>query len=136
MSQMAPKKASLAIIVKPLGFLEKWPSLAYGLTILIAVAIIGLSLSPLDKLPDAPGGDKLHHFVAYAALSFPLAFIKARPLPAYLICFILLGGIIELVQPYVNRYGEWADFGANFAGVMIGWLIAKVFYGLMSRYQF
>ena len=125
MFQMAPKKASLAIIFKPLGFLEKWPSLAYGLTIIIAVAIIGLSLSPLETLPPAPGGDKLHHFVAYGALAFPLAFIKARHLTIYLICFIALGGAIEWIQPYVNRYGEWADFGANFAGVIMGWMMAQ-----------
>ena len=125
MFQMAPKKASLAIIFKPLRLLEKWPSLAYGLTIIIAVAIIGLSLSPIETLLPAPGGDKLHHFVAYGALAFPLAFIKARHLTIYLICFIALGGAIEWIQPYVNRYGEWADFGANFAGVIMGWMMAQ-----------
>ena len=127
MSQTVPNETMLAVIFKPLLLLERQPALAYGVTILMAMAIIGLSLSPLDRLPDAPGGDKLHHFVAYGALAFPLAFIKARHLSAYLLCFIALGGAIEWIQPYVNRYGEWADFGANFAGVIIGWLIAQVF---------
>lgn len=125
MSQMVPKQTMLAVIFKPLLLLEKQPALAYGLTTLIAVAIMGLSLSPLERLPDAPGGDKLHHFVAYGALAFPLAFIQARHLIIYLICFIALGGAIEWIQPYVNRYGEWADFGANFAGVIMGWMMAQ-----------
>ena len=34
--------------------------------------------------------------------------------------FILLGGAIEIIQPYVNRYGEWLDFMANTIGVVIG----------------
>jgi len=34
--------------------------------------------------------------------------------------YICLGGVIELIQPYVNRYGEWLDFIANTAGVLIG----------------
>ena len=125
MSRMVPNETMLVVIFKPLLLLERQPALAYGVTILMAMAIIGLSLSPLDRLPDAPGGDKLHHFVAYGALAFPLAFIKARFLKTYLLCFIALGGAIEWIQPYVNRYGEWADFGANFAGVIIGWLIAQ-----------
>ena len=136
MSRMVPNKTMLAVIFKPLLLLEKQPALAYGMTILIALAIIGLSLSPLDRLPDAPGGDKLHHFIAYGALAFPLAFIKARYLKIYLLCFIALGGAIEWIQPYVNRYGEWADFGANFAGVMIGWFIAKALHSFMRRSQF
>ena len=34
--------------------------------------------------------------------------------------YICLGGVIELIQPYVNRYGEWLDFIANVTGVLIG----------------
>jgi hypothetical protein len=45
---------------------------AARLTGLIALAIGYLSLSPLETLPPALGGDKLHHFIAYAVLCFPL----------------------------------------------------------------
>ena len=30
-------------------------------------------------------------------------------------CFALYSGLIELIQPRVNRYGEWMDFMANVA---------------------
>lgn len=31
--------------------------------------------------------------------------------------------MIELIQPYVNRYGEWQDMHANTGGIAIGLLI-------------
>ena len=119
--------------LRPLYSFQKRPELAYILTLFIALAIIWLSLSPLDALPPAPGGDKLHHFIAYGALSFPVCFVKSPHQRLFLIGFILLGGFIELVQPYVNRYGEWADFGANLAGVIIGYLLARLLDMVMIR---
>ena len=90
------------------------------LTIFLALAIGYLSLSPLDDLPKAPGGDKLHHFIAYACLTFPMMFANAQKWPRIMVPAIAYGGVIELVQPYVNRYGEWLDFAANSAGCLIG----------------
>ena len=34
------------------------------------------------------------------------------------------GGLIELIQPYVNRYGEFSDFLADAAGAALGGLLA------------
>ena len=51
------------------------PKIAYVLTAIIAVAIMILSLTPLEQLPDAPGSDKWHHFIAYGALALPLSFL-------------------------------------------------------------
>ena len=33
------------------------------------------------------------------------------------------GGVIEMIQPYVNRYGEWLDFFANTIGVIFGFFV-------------
>ena len=103
-------------------YMKHHPWIAYGLSAIIAMAIITLSLTPLAKLPEAPGGDKLHHFIAYAALAFPTAVIKARPLLGLTFCYMALGAGIELIQPYVNRYGEWGDMAANTCGVLLGTL--------------
>ena len=99
---------------------------AFALTCVIGLAILYLSLSPLEKLPPAPGGDKLHHFIAYAALCFPLAFKDLKLARFSVPMAIAYGGLIELVQPFVNRYGEWADFAANTAGCLIGLGLACV----------
>jgi hypothetical protein len=90
------------------------------LTMLVLAAITVLSLTPLAHLPDAPGSDKAHHLIAYAALSLPIAARGGRRWMLLLPFFILWGGAIELIQPYANRYGEWLDFAANSTGVAIG----------------
>ena len=40
--------------------------------------------------------------------------------------FIAYSGAIELLQPYVNRYGEWNDMLANTAGIICGLFIAEI----------
>jgi len=39
--------------------------------------------------------------------------------------FIGYSGAIELLQPYVNRYGEWMDLAANAMGVVCGLIVAE-----------
>lgn len=115
-------------------YVKHHPWIAYGLSAMIAIAIITLSLTPLAKLPEAPGGDKLHHFIAYAALAFPTAVIKARHLIGVTFCYLALGAGIELIQPYVNRYGEWGDMAANTCGVLLGTLGGLAVFALLKSY--
>ncbi len=94
---------------------------------LILFASIGiLSLTPLEQLPPAPGSDKLHHLIAYAALAFPVSLRRPHYWWLILLGFLLYSGLIELIQPFVNRYGEWLDMLANSAGVLIGLLLAQL----------
>lgn len=84
--------------------------------------MIWLSLWPLEQLPPVPGGDKLHHFIAYATLAL-LAVFRRQGIKGILLVAtgaIALGGAVEIIQPYVNRHGEFEDFIANGAGVLIG----------------
>lgn len=94
--------------------------IALGLTAGLALVILALSLIPLPAPPPVPGTDKLHHLIAYAALTLPCAVLWPRALIWVLPCIILQGGLIEIVQPWVNRMGEWADFVADLKGVAIG----------------
>ena len=90
-----------------------------------ALAVITwLSFWPLDTLPQTPGSDKLHHLIAYAFLTLPAALRKPRRWMAVCLFFIAYSGIIELLQPFVNRYREWADMLANTSGVVCGVIIA------------
>jgi VanZ family protein len=84
-----------------------------------------LSLFPVDSLPAVPGTDKTHHFIAYGALAFPIALARPDKWMLYILGFFGYSGVIELIQPYVNRYGEWLDLGANGLGLVVGILIAS-----------
>ena len=97
-----------------------------ALTLLCFTAITLLSLWPVESLPPVPGTDKTHHLIAYAALVFPVALSKPRHWVYITLFFVLWSGIIELIQPYVNRYGEWLDMLANVAGVTCGIILAAL----------
>jgi VanZ family protein len=95
-----------------------------ALTAAILGAITVLSLSPVAELPPVPGTDKSHHFIAYALLMLPTALRKPKRWLLVGLFFIAYSGGIELVQPYVNRYGEWLDLLANVGGLACGVVVA------------
>jgi len=96
-----------------------------ALTVFNIIVVSILSLTPLENLPHAPGGDKTHHLIAYACLIFPCALKKPNYWIAISFFCVAWGGAIELIQPYVNRYGEWLDLAANTLGIVIGILSAN-----------
>lgn len=102
-------------------------------TLTALAAITFLSLWPLEQFPSVPGTDKTHHLIAYALLMFPTALRKPKNWLLIGLLFIAYSGTIELIQPYVNRYGEWLDMLANCAGVMCGALAAGLVNVLVSR---
>lgn len=98
--------------------------------VLIIIAIWVLSLIPLNQVV-APGGDKLHHFIAYGSLMFTWTLTAAEKTTTQqlklAIIFMAMGLIIECAQgltPY--RFFEWADALANALGVLIGWLLGRL----------
>lgn len=96
------------------------------ITIILLVSIATLSLWPATYLPSVPGTDKTHHFIAYAALMLPTALRKPKYWLILTFVFLAFSGAIELIQPYVNRYGEWLDMAANAFGLVCGFIIAKL----------
>jgi hypothetical protein len=94
-------------------------------TVITLAAITILSLSPLPTLPSVPGKDKTLHLLAYAALIFPVGLRHPKRLPAIFLLFILYGGMIELIQPYVRRSCEWQDLAADTIGLACGLLLAE-----------
>ena len=95
-------------------------AIALSLTAALSVAIFVLALIPLELPPAMPGTDKLHHLVAFAALTLPCTALYPRALLWVLPAIVLQAGLIEIVQPYVNRMREWADFVADMKGVALG----------------
>lgn len=96
------------------------------ITYILVISIATLSLWPAAYLPNIPGTDKTHHFISYAALIMPTMIKQPRNTILIVIGFIAFSGAIELIQPYVNRYGEWLDMLANTLGLLFGWILAKV----------
>jgi VanZ family protein len=94
-----------------------WPWATLGL--LAAVTL--LSLWPRPELQAAaPGGDKLHHLLAYAALAAPVALARPRGWAWALAGLAAWSWGIELVQPLVGRHNSLADLAANVAGLGLG----------------
>jgi len=94
----------------------------------VTAAVWVLCLLPLQQV-SVPGGDKLHHMLAYATLMlmWTLALDSAtfRRQAQIAAALVLMGLLVECAQGLTAyRFFEWADVAANTAGVMLGWMTA------------
>ncbi len=93
---------------------------AQAASFIIGGLIISLAtLLPAESLPPAPGGDKLHHVIGFGGWALMCAFGPFKRFVYMALFVIFWGGVIELIQPYVNRYGEWLDFYADAFGALL-----------------
>ena len=91
------------------------------LTVIVTLTLTVAMLWPLEAPPPAPGGsDKLVHFIAFAALAFPLARTGRFGLLPVFIGASAFGGAIELIQPSFNRSADVNDWIADVIGVVLG----------------
>lgn len=103
-------------------------------TFAIAGVIAILTLMPASDLPRrVPGTDKLHHFLAFAALVFPALAVRPSAARWILPLAIAYGGLIELIQPYFGRSAEWGDFVADALGAFAGALAGLAAHRLWLR---
>lgn len=101
--------------------------MALKLTLLIALAITALTLTPSGASGQGvPGVDKLAHFLAFAVLAMPMAYARRLPLWQIVLAGVAYGGLIELIQPHVGRSAEWGDLLADGLGVVSGALVAAM----------
>ena len=105
----------------------------YPLSILVVAIICYLSFftPPKTDMEEIPNIDKLVHLCMYGGLTLVLWFeylcrhteICWRRIVLLGIVFpVLMGGMIEILQATCtsNRSGDWLDFAANCAGVLLG----------------
>ena len=91
------------------------------MTLIVFFALTVAMLWPLDQPPPAPAGsDKIVHFIAFAALAFPLARTGRFGLLPVFIGASAFGGAIELIQPTFNRSADVNDWVADIIGVLLG----------------
>lgn len=93
--------------------------------ILVAVIWVG-SLMPVDRLPRVGGGDKLHHFAAYAVCSFCWCALATnlRGKLGWISAIAIMGIVIEFLQGASGfRHFERADMIANALGALTGGML-------------
>ena len=106
--------------------------LAIFLTIIFTIVICCGTLTPLPKSLDVPGSDKWHHFVAFAFLVYPLTVANKKCWIPIILFGLFFGALIELVQPYLNRFGDIQDFQADAIGVLIGFALGVIVYSFRT----
>ena len=101
------------------------------LTFIFALLILVGTLTPVPQKIDAPGSDKWHHFIAFAVLTYPMVAANKRLGISIILFGLCLGAGIEIIQPYVNRFGDFNDFKADCIGILIGYFLGN----LANRYN-
>ncbi|MBJ6979907.1 VanZ family protein [Luteimonas sp. MC1895] len=117
---MTARRPRLGRSLKPL----RWPWAWCALWCLAIAAVVAFSLMPAPDLPEAPGSDKLHHFLAYFMLAASAVQLFAR-WPALLgagLGLVLLGIGLEHAQGAMafTRMEDRMDALANTLGVIAG----------------
>ena len=106
------------------------PNVRTGMVLTLAFVIIiclGM-LTPLPKAVDVSATDKWYHFLAFAALTYPLTAASRRYWLLIIVFGLSFSASIEVIQPYVNRLGDIADFTAGAVGVLIGFSFGVIGY--------
>lgn len=100
-------------------------AVAIWLTLALLVCITVLTLLPLTFSTGVKGSDKIQHILAFAALTLPSAVFYPKALLHVMAAAVVYGAAIEIIQPYVGRSSELADFIADLVGVGLGATIGR-----------
>ena len=109
--------------------------IALILTFIFTLFILVGTLTPIPQKIDAPGSDKWHHFIAFAVLTYPMVAANKRLGFAIVLFGLCLGASIEIIQPYVNRFGDLNDFKADCIGILLGYFSGKLAYRKNKRHH-
>lgn len=104
------------------------------ITISLLILISFLSLYPVEKIPEFNGNDKFHHLVAYFFLAFPSGLNNKNKI-FLIFLFVSFGGSIEIIQPYINRNGEWLDFLSNCLGIITGFSVGAALNSWLFKFK-
>lgn len=98
----------------------------------IALTLV-FSLGPPTLGEDESQLDKLAHVAGYAVLTFWWAQLITRRRWRLALAVMAFGGVIELLQGHApERQPDPADALANAAGVLLGWLAARLLPNLLE----
>ncbi len=107
----------------------RFPNFWLGIGFMLIAVVIVLSLMPSPPhVAQFRGNDKVGHFAAYIAMTFWFAQIYTRNRVRWPIAlaFVIMGISLEYLQRLGGyRTFEYADMGANAAGVLCALLLAQ-----------
>jgi hypothetical protein len=113
--------------------LARWAAIGWMVIILIGC------LTPHDEIPDVLTGwdDKFQHLAIFAGFGFLWREADFEVVPV-LIAGLIFGGLIEILQYVlpINRSGDWLDLAADFAGTIVGVVLALVWSRLYPDRRF
>ncbi len=89
------------------------------ITITLSVFIIFFSFFSINQSTTIQGTDKYLHIASYIFLSFSASLRKPTNYILIFFYFFLFGIVIELIQPFFNRYFELLDILANAIGIFL-----------------
>lgn len=104
--------------------LTVWTVLVVVLLLLPGGLLSGPELAGVAKVAGIPNLDKLVHAFLFGVLAWlaPGSFRRLgarRPVMLALLAAVLLGGMLELIQPMVDRSGEVEDALADGGGALL-----------------
>ena len=109
-------------------------------TAVLAAGIVVVSMLPMPQpqMEQVPLADKFAHGLAYLALGFMLFASqlpgpRARLVLVAVIGSLVLGGLIELIQPLAGRHRELGDLVADLVGSAAGAFLALALTGPLQR---
>lgn len=118
--------------------MQSYPTVSWTVTSCVAAIIIVLTLTPGAAVLDLAGfdlWDKAEHALAFAALVLPNSCCNRRSLPLTVLGAVLLGGAIELIQPFVGREASLGDFAADLVGIASGAALGSALIQSLRRLQ-
>ena len=87
------------------------------------ITFLSLYNNPISNPLELPELEKIFHFFAYFFLALFLGIKKPNQSILFILFYMVFGGLVELVQPYVNRHNEWFDFIVNNIGIISGFFV-------------
>ena len=96
--------------------------LTTGWALVIFVIWITLTPNPPSALQTIPHLDKTGHFLAYVALTawFTTVLPGRKWLTSLTIIFVVMGGVLEILQGFTGRDPSWFDWLIDTGGALLG----------------
>ena len=110
--------------------------LAVGWLLVIFVIWITLTPKPPHELQVIPHLDKVGHFLAYALLTawFAAALSGRKWLTSLTIAFIVMGGVLEILQRFTGRDPSAFDWLIDTGGAVLGAGLPRAWLACMYRW--